>query len=364
MFATLGGSLALLLGLVVLLVPLLTPELSRARDAVWGAVLLLLGLVLVTSADRLAGSPMLAVLCGALLIGRLGSEVGQQRWLALTPEEQLRLGSGAHWRLALGQVLASLGALRGMASQGISGLQAHGPLSAWSPRSAPHPASAAAPAGARRKGKGGQTKRWVRPEPGDTPADLTAAQADGKGLPSTSPEPLEEPLEPVTAPAEAIPAPRPGPAKASLEAAGALASRAEGPQEIDPASDQASDPAMDQASQAPLDDPRDPPPVPDLEPTLLPIDPLPSPSNPEAPITTTTERLVPPVIEVSSFAAIEALVDAAWGAAPSPAQGPGGPPSAEAMDVPQDQETNPNQPCPVRRVGPGAPSASRHGPPH
>ena len=90
MFATLGGSLALLLGLVVLLVPLLTPELSRARDAVWGAVLLLLGLVLVTSSDRLGGSPMVAVLCGGLLIGRLGSEVGQQRWRALTPEEQQR----------------------------------------------------------------------------------------------------------------------------------------------------------------------------------------------------------------------------------------------------------------------------------
>ena len=113
MFATLGGSLALLLGLVVLLVPLLTPELSRARDAVWGAVMLLLGLVLVTSSDRLGGSPMVAVLCGGLLIGRLGSEVGQQRWRALTPEEQQRLGSGAHWLTALGQVLASLGALPG-----------------------------------------------------------------------------------------------------------------------------------------------------------------------------------------------------------------------------------------------------------
>ena len=156
MFATLGGSLALLLGLVVLLVPLLTPELSRARDAVWGAVLLLLGLVLVTSSDRLGGSPMVAVLCGGLLIGRLGSEVGQQRWRALTPEEQQRLGSGAHWRTALGQVLASLGALQGMASESLSGLLS---------RRAQTPATT--PIALKGKGKtkaGGQTKRWVRPE--------------------------------------------------------------------------------------------------------------------------------------------------------------------------------------------------------
>ena len=156
MFATLGGSLALLLGLVVLLVPLLTPELSRARDAVWGAVLLLLGLVLVTSSDRLGGSPMVAVLCGGLLIGRLGSEVGQQRWRALTPEEQQRLGSAAHWRIALGQVLASLGALQGMASERFSGLLA---------RRAQTPATT--PIAFKGKGKskaGGQTKRWVRPE--------------------------------------------------------------------------------------------------------------------------------------------------------------------------------------------------------
>ena len=156
MFATLGGSLALLLGLVVLLVPLLTPELSRARDAVWGAVMLLLGLVLVTSSDRLGGSPMVAVLCGGLLIGRLGSEVGQQRWRALTPEEQQRLGSGAHWRTALGQVLASLGALQGMASESLSGLLS---------RRAQTPATT--PIALKGKGKtkaGGQTKRWVRPE--------------------------------------------------------------------------------------------------------------------------------------------------------------------------------------------------------
>ena len=66
MLASLGGALALLLGLAVLLLPLLTPELSRPRDVLWGAVVLLLGLVLVTSADRLTGAPMLGVVLNQL----------------------------------------------------------------------------------------------------------------------------------------------------------------------------------------------------------------------------------------------------------------------------------------------------------
>ncbi|MBM5828045.1 MAG: hypothetical protein FJ050_08355, partial [Cyanobacteria bacterium M_surface_7_m2_040] len=56
MLATVAGLLALISGLVVLLVPLMTPELSRQRDSFWGAVVLLLGLTLVTCSDRLAGA--------------------------------------------------------------------------------------------------------------------------------------------------------------------------------------------------------------------------------------------------------------------------------------------------------------------
>ena len=236
MFATLGGSLALLLGLAVLLVPLLTPELSRARDAVWGAVLLLLGLVLVTSSDRLGGSPMVAVLCGSLLIGRLGSEVGQQRWRALTPEEQQRLGSGAHWRTALGQVLASLGALQGIASQSLSGLRTRLPQ-----------APTSVPTGFKGKGKaGGTTKRWVRPE----------AAPEMEGTPA---------------------APQQNPA--------------ESPSERPPA-----DPAA-----------------------------------------VTPEPPQPPVIEVSSFSEIEALVDAAWGETPEPDQAPEEP-ADQAVMVPTPQQ--------------------------
>ncbi|MCP9901754.1 hypothetical protein KBZ12_10735 [Cyanobium sp. Cruz CV13-4-11] len=161
MLATLGGSLALLLGLLLLLLPLLASELSRARDSVWGAVVLLLGLVLVTSADRLTGAPMLAVLCGGLLIGRLGVEVGQGRWRLLTEEERQRLWSKERWQTSLSQIGASLGRLLQLASGVVGG------LGSWLvERRAARPAS---------------TKKWVRPEAEATTAEAaeaTAAVAD------------------------------------------------------------------------------------------------------------------------------------------------------------------------------------------
>lgn len=145
MLAVLAGCLALALGVAVLLLPVLVCELSRPRDAAWGAVVLLLGLVLVTGADRLTGAPMLAVLCGGLLIGRLGVEVGQGRWRQLTPEEQQRLGSLERWRQGLGQLGAALGALAGVAAGRLGSLG-----QGWQ-----------GVGGGRQRRSG---KRWVRPE--------------------------------------------------------------------------------------------------------------------------------------------------------------------------------------------------------
>jgi hypothetical protein len=143
MLATLGGILALVLGLVILLMPLLAMELSRPRDSFWGAVVLLLGLVLVTTTERLTGAPMLAVLSGGLLIGRLGSEVGLARWRQLTPEEQQRLGSAERWRSSLDQLGASCARLLGMVAGALGG------AGTWiAERRQPRPS----------------TKRWVRPE--------------------------------------------------------------------------------------------------------------------------------------------------------------------------------------------------------
>lgn len=143
MVATLAGLGALLLGLGLLLLPLLATELSRPGDSAWGALVLLLALVLVTSSDRLTGSPMLAVISGGLLIGRLMVEVGAGRWRQLTPEEQGRLGSWERWRTSLSQVGASL--------QGVveaSGQRGAALLAWWQEWRQPKPSG----------------KRWVRPE--------------------------------------------------------------------------------------------------------------------------------------------------------------------------------------------------------
>ncbi|MBD2550937.1 hypothetical protein H6G65_15360 [Microcystis elabens FACHB-917] len=186
MLATLGGVLALVLGLLLLLLPLLASELSRARDSVWGAVVLLLGLVLVTSAERLTGAPMLAVLCGGLLIGRLGVEVGQARWRLLSDEERQRLWSWERWRTSLIQLGASLAGLVQLAGGVVGG------LGAWLVE--------------RRAARHASTKKWVRPEATDgsttaatdvtdvTEPALVAAVAAVPEAAAAEPEAGEEPL--------------------------------------------------------------------------------------------------------------------------------------------------------------------------
>jgi hypothetical protein len=156
MLAILGGALALVIGLAALLLPLLLPELSRARDAVWGAVVLLLGLVLVTSAERLRGAPMLGVLCGGLLIGRLSVEVAQARWRQLSEQEQQRLWSPERWQTALQQFSTTATRLPALVTQASQGLLA------WLRE--------------RRQPKG-SGKRWVRPEPAAGPTDTGATPA-------------------------------------------------------------------------------------------------------------------------------------------------------------------------------------------
>ena len=173
MLATLGGTLALLVGLTVMLLPLLATELSRPRDAAWGAVVLLLGLTLVTSADRLTGSPMLAVLCGGLLIARLGSEVLQSRWRMLTPEEQQRIASLERWQTSLGELFSSSSKAAAVLNETGGSL-----LSAF--KGGPKP--------------GKTSKRWVRAEtdPTTTDSSSTDAETTGVAVSTTSEEPAPE----------------------------------------------------------------------------------------------------------------------------------------------------------------------------
>ena len=173
MLATLGGTLALLVGLTVMLLPLLATELSRPRDAAWGAVVLLLGLTLVTSADRLTGSPMLAVLCGGLLIARLGSEVLQSRWRMLTPEEQQRIASLERWQTSLGELFSSSSEAAAVLNETGGSL-----LSAF--KGGPKP--------------GKTSKRWVRAEtdPTTTDSSSTDAATTAVAVSTTSEEPAPE----------------------------------------------------------------------------------------------------------------------------------------------------------------------------
>jgi len=175
MLATLSGDVCLLFGLALLLLPLLAVELSRPRDGVWGAVVLLLGLVLVTSSDRLRGAPMLAVLCGSLLVSRLSAEVGQARWRALSEDEQQRLASPDHWLTGLQQ----LGTAAGSLTDGLGGM-----------------AKQLKPGG--KSGVSG--KRWVRPDGDET----TAAQPTAETTPEPTPEPTAGP-EPTPEPAAVDP---------------------------------------------------------------------------------------------------------------------------------------------------------------
>ena len=173
MVATLAGLGALLLGLALLLLPLLATELSRPGDSAWGALVLVLALVLVTSADRLIGSPMLAVISGGLLIGRLTVEVGQGRWRQLSPEEQGRLGSWERWRTSFSQASTSLlGVMEGL-GQSASGLGGW-----WQERRQPKTSG----------------KRWVRPED-ETPA---SPGADGSETPLNQTDRTRPPAQPQT----------------------------------------------------------------------------------------------------------------------------------------------------------------------
>ena len=161
MLATLTGDLCLLAGLAVLLLPLLATELSRPRDGAWGAVILLLGLVLVTSSDRLRGAPMLAVACAGLLISRLGAEVGQARWQQLSDEERQRLGSRERWATSLQQLTTVLASLVSATADTLKSLK---------------PAA-----------KTGTNKLWVRPEQPSADADLDSPPSDESSEKSEQP---------------------------------------------------------------------------------------------------------------------------------------------------------------------------------
>ena len=194
--AVLIGSLALLAGLLLMLLPLLASELARPRDSFWAAVVLLLGLVLVTASDRLTGAPMLGVLCGGLLIGRLGSEVGQQRWGALETAQQQRFSETSYWSEQLQQ-------LRGAAAKLLA---AGGIVVSWLQE---------------RLKKPEVSKRWVR-------ADATAEATPSEAEPTAT-----EPSAGAEISAEVVPEPEPAAElTVEVEATSAIEAEAEAEPEV------------------------------------------------------------------------------------------------------------------------------------
>jgi hypothetical protein len=112
---------------------------------------------------------MLAVLCGGLLIGRLGWEVLQWRWSLLSPEEKQRLWSLERWQTSFSQLGATSGRL--VTVIGETGTSLVGALQ--------RPTTV----------KAGRSKRWVRAEPTPT---TTAAATDNTAEPeAASPETAE-----------------------------------------------------------------------------------------------------------------------------------------------------------------------------
>ncbi|WP_320666442.1 Ycf66 family protein [Prochlorococcus sp. MIT 1307] len=154
MLAIFIGALALLLGFSIMLLPLLVTELSRPRDALWGAIAILLGLVLITSNDRLSILSSLEVSLGALLIGRLGYEVAISRWQLLSKEEKLRIVSIERWTTGFKQIGASFLQLGGIGSSVMKFVF-------------------------RKSSSNTIQKKWVRPENSDdlTPAKLSKSNS-------------------------------------------------------------------------------------------------------------------------------------------------------------------------------------------
>ena len=103
MLAIVVGDVTLFFGLSVLMLPLLLTELSRPRDAVWGSLILLLALGLITCHDRFNGTLLIVLISGSLLISRLVVEVGQSRWQQLSEDEKNRFASFERWKTGIRQ---------------------------------------------------------------------------------------------------------------------------------------------------------------------------------------------------------------------------------------------------------------------
>ena len=97
MVISIFGYLFLSVGLLILALPLILVELSRPRDWLNGGLFLFLGLFLLVENYLLRGSITLFILSVATLIGKMISEIIQNRWYQLSFEEKKRISSFERW---------------------------------------------------------------------------------------------------------------------------------------------------------------------------------------------------------------------------------------------------------------------------
>ena len=101
------GYFSIVLGLLILALPLLLAELSRPKDAVWGAMIMVLGLILITSNQSFDGSLILAVILNSIIISRLLLEISQYRWQQLDAEEKIDLTTYRRWKQSFSQFFSA-----------------------------------------------------------------------------------------------------------------------------------------------------------------------------------------------------------------------------------------------------------------
>tara|TARA_Y100001968_G_C19012962_1_gene551514 strand:- start:29 stop:547 length:519 start_codon:yes stop_codon:yes gene_type:complete len=112
MFISVFGYLSLFVGFLVLFLPLILIELTRPRDWVIGGLFLFLGLFFLVENELLTGSINLLVISMAFLLGKMMSEIAQNRWFQLSIEEKKRIGSFERWFESFkqfGQIVSQLG---------------------------------------------------------------------------------------------------------------------------------------------------------------------------------------------------------------------------------------------------------------
>ena len=108
------GYFCLLLGIWTVFLPLLFTEISRPKDSIWGALISIVGLILITDSDRFTLLTSFAVIVQGVVSIRLLLEVIQYRFEVLSEEEKTKIKSIDRFNMSMSQsflALAKIGSI-------------------------------------------------------------------------------------------------------------------------------------------------------------------------------------------------------------------------------------------------------------